>query len=99
MWLVWSEHSRDFRRDLIPTEFGDVMIVVYPIKERAGLLRISIDRKPEVPFFGPLFHGAVVSERALPGLVRATAVHASRANRALKRGYLSLYPLTQRTPH
>lgn len=41
----------------------------------------------QVPFFGPLFDGALVAHKVLPGLVRATAINASRA----KRSTLTLY--------
>lgn len=44
--IVWSEHTRDYRRGVIPTEFGDVLLVVYPLHN--GLFRVHIDRKPEV---------------------------------------------------
>lgn len=44
--VVWSEHYRPYRRGIIPTEFGDVVIVIYPLK--SGLFRIQIDRKAEV---------------------------------------------------
>ena len=46
--IIWSEHSRDYRRGIIPTEFGDVLIIIYPLTN--GLYRIHIDRKPEVKF-------------------------------------------------
>ena len=44
--VVWSEHKRDYRRGIIPTEFCDVLIVIYPLE--SGLFRVHIDRKPEV---------------------------------------------------
>ena len=44
--IIWSEHTRDYRRGIIPTEFGDVLIIIYPLHN--GLFRIHIDRKPEV---------------------------------------------------
>lgn len=47
--IVWSEHTRDYRRGIIPTEFGDVLIIIYPLP--SGLYRIHIDRKPEVRFW------------------------------------------------
>ncbi|XP_078515486.1 ral GTPase-activating protein subunit alpha-1 isoform X2 [Lissotriton helveticus] len=87
--IVWSEHSRDYRRGIIPTEFGDVLIVIYPMKNH--MLSIQILRKPEVPFFGPLFDGAIVNERILPGLVRATAINASRALKSLIPLYQNFY--------
>ncbi|KAK3890821.1 hypothetical protein Pcinc_005247 [Petrolisthes cinctipes] len=83
--IVWSEHTRDYRRGIIPTEFCDVLIVIYPLPNR--LYRIQISTKPDVPFFGPLFDGALVGHKVLPGLVRATAINASRA----KRSRLTLY--------
>ena len=43
---MWSEHSRDFRRGIINTEFADVLIVIYPLKN--DLYRIQIDRNPKV---------------------------------------------------
>ncbi len=44
--IVWSEHTRDYRRGIIPTEFGDVLIIIYPLHNR--LYKIHIDRKPVV---------------------------------------------------
>jgi hypothetical protein len=79
--VVWSEHWRDYRRDILPTEFCDVLIVIYPL--RNNLFRIQISRKPEVPYFGPLFNEMIVDGRVLPGLVRATAINASRAKRSM----------------
>ncbi|XP_077967933.1 ral GTPase-activating protein subunit alpha-1-like isoform X7 [Styela clava] len=83
--IVWSEHSRDYRRGIIPTEFGDVLIIIYPMKHM--LYRIQIKKKDEVPYFGPLFDGAIVNARVLPVLVRETAINAGRA----KRSQISLY--------
>ncbi|CAN8000270.1 unnamed protein product [Ixodes hexagonus] len=80
--IVWSEHTRDYRRGIIPTEFCDVLIVIYPLGN--WLYRIQINPKPEVPFFGPLFDGAIVDHIVLPRLVRATAINAGRAVNSLK---------------
>ncbi|XP_061649724.1 ral GTPase-activating protein subunit alpha-1 isoform X5 [Phyllopteryx taeniolatus] len=88
--IVWSEHSRDYRRGIIPTEFGDVLIVIYPMKNH--MYSIHILKKPEVPFFGPLFDGAIVDMKILPTMVRATAVNASRALKSLIPLYQNLYP-------
>lgn len=44
--IVWSEHSRDYRRGIIPTEFGDVLIIIYPMKNH--MYSIQIIKKPEV---------------------------------------------------
>lgn len=44
--IVWSEHDRDYRRDIIPTEFCDVLITIYPIGNH--LNRVTVNCKPEV---------------------------------------------------
>ena len=41
---------------------------------------LQVIRKPEVPFFGPLYNEMIVDHGVLPGLVRATAVNASRSD-------------------
>ncbi|XP_042356245.1 ral GTPase-activating protein subunit alpha-1 isoform X5 [Plectropomus leopardus] len=87
--IVWSEHSRDYRRGIIPTEFGDVLIVIYPMKNH--MYSIHILKKPEVPFFGPLFDGAIVDMNILPTMVRATAINASRALKSLIPLYQNFY--------
>ncbi|XP_064622191.1 ral GTPase-activating protein subunit alpha-1-like isoform X2 [Lineus longissimus] len=87
--IIWSEHDRDYRRGMLPTEFGDVLIIIYPLIN--GLFRIQINRKPEVPYFGPLFDGAIVGHLVLPGLVRATAINASRMKRSQLPYYQSFY--------
>ncbi|XP_053681027.1 probable Rho GTPase-activating protein CG5521 [Anopheles nili] len=83
--IVWSEHNRDYRRDILPTEFCDVLIVIYPLK--SGLFRVTVNKKPDVPWFGPLSDEMVVGGACLASLVRASAINASRA----KRSSLSLY--------
>ncbi|MBZ3890579.1 Ral GTPase-activating protein subunit alpha-2 [Sciurus carolinensis] len=87
--IVWSEHSRDYRRGIIPTAFGDVSIIIYPMKNH--MFFIAITKKPEVPFFGPLFDGAIVSGKLLPSLICATCINASRAVKCLIPLYQSLY--------
>lgn len=107
--IVWSEHGRDYRRGILPTEFCDVLLIIYPLQlareasannsssasssssGTTGLYRVQISRKPDVPYFGPLFNEAVVDGRVLPGLVRATAVNASRAKRSMLPHYQTHY--------
>ncbi|KAI6072051.1 Ral GTPase-activating protein subunit alpha-2 isoform X3 [Aix galericulata] len=88
--IVWSEHTRNYRRGIIPTDFGDVLIVIYPMKNH--MFFIEIMKKPEVPFFGPLFDGAIVTAKLLPSLICATCINASRAVKSLIPLYQSLYP-------
>uniref|UniRef100_A0A4W5PS12 Ral GTPase activating protein catalytic subunit alpha 2 n=1 Tax=Hucho hucho TaxID=62062 RepID=A0A4W5PS12_9TELE len=87
--IVWSEHSRDYRRGIIPTDFGDVLIIVYPMKNHTFFIQIM--KKPQVPFFGPLFNGAIVTGMLLPSLVRATCINASRAVKSRLTLYQSFY--------
>ncbi|NXD42344.1 RGPA2 protein, partial [Copsychus sechellarum] len=87
--IVWSEHTRNYRRGIIPTDFGDVLIVIYPMKNH--MFFIEILKKPEVPFFGPLFDGAIVTARLLPSLICATCINASRAVKSLIPLYQSFY--------
>ncbi|XP_064187479.1 ral GTPase-activating protein subunit alpha-2 isoform X2 [Anguilla rostrata] len=87
--IVWSEHGRDYRRGIIPTDFGDVLITVYPMKNH--MFFIQIMKKPQVPFFGPLFNGAIVTGTLLPSLVRATCINASRAVKSRLTLYQSFY--------
>jgi len=87
--IVWSHHWRDYRRGILPTEFCDVLIVIYPLKSK--LFRIQVSRKPEVPFFGPLYNEMIVDKAVLSGLVRATAINASRAKRSMMSYYQTYY--------
>uniref|UniRef100_A0A672J9X0 Rap-GAP domain-containing protein n=1 Tax=Salarias fasciatus TaxID=181472 RepID=A0A672J9X0_SALFA len=87
--IVWSEHTRDYRRGIIPTDFGDVLIVIYPMKNHMYFIQIM--KKPQVPFFGPLFNGAIVTGTLLPSLVRATCINASRAVKSRLTLYQSFY--------
>ncbi|XP_067336151.1 ral GTPase-activating protein subunit alpha-2 isoform X3 [Channa argus] len=43
--IVWSEHTRDYRRGIIPTDFGDVLIIIYPMKNQ--MFFIQIMKKPQ----------------------------------------------------
>ncbi|XP_071327189.1 ral GTPase-activating protein subunit alpha-2 isoform X4 [Trachinotus anak] len=87
--IVWSEHTRDYRRGIIPTDFGDVLIIIYPMKNH--MYFIQIVKKPQVPFFGPLFNGAIITGTLLPSLVRATCINASRAVKSRLTLYQSFY--------
>ncbi|XP_041105403.1 ral GTPase-activating protein subunit alpha-2-like isoform X1 [Polyodon spathula] len=87
--IVWSEHTRDYRRGIIPTDFGDVLIIIYPMKNH--MFFIQIMKKPQIPFFGPLFDGAIVTGTLLPSLVRATCINASRVVKSRLTLYQSFY--------
>ena len=51
----------------------------------------QVSRKGNVPFFGPLFNEIIVEKKTLPGLVRATAINASRAKRSMLPHFQSYY--------
>lgn len=46
----------------------------------------------KVGLFGPIVENAILTANVLPGLVRATAINASRAVQATKPGYRHPYP-------
>ncbi|XP_060517842.1 probable Rho GTPase-activating protein CG5521 isoform X2 [Cylas formicarius] len=87
--IVWSEHNRDYRRDIIPTEFCDVLITIYPLGN--NLNRVTVNCKEDVPQFGVVFNEAVVESNILAALVRTTAVCASRAKRTTYKFYQQFY--------
>ncbi|XP_057662756.1 ral GTPase-activating protein subunit alpha-1 [Diorhabda carinulata] len=87
--IVWCEHNRDYRRDIIPTEFCDILITIYPLQ--GNFNRVTINLKSDVPHFGVLFDEAIVETSVLAGLVRTTAICASRAKRLTYQHYQQYY--------
>lgn len=53
--VVWTEHTKTYRRELIATRFCDVLIVLYPIYP--ALIRVHIETQDQNLQFGPLFDG------------------------------------------
>ena len=45
--IVWTEHWRDYRRGIIPTEFCDVLIVIYPLNNNLYRIQVSEPRPQE----------------------------------------------------
>jgi hypothetical protein len=81
--IIWSEQDKLYSPELLPTKFGDVSIVLYPMTN--GLFRVQMRFKAMLPrLVGPLFDGAVVDAASLPHLVRATAINADRLLRLQK---------------
>ncbi|KPI92408.1 Ral GTPase-activating protein subunit alpha-2 [Papilio xuthus] len=78
--VVWSEHWRPYKRDTLPTQFCDVLITLYPLP--GGLLRCTVNRKPDVSVFGPLWEECVVRVSCGAALVRGAAFAGGRAVRA-----------------
>ncbi|CAD5210290.1 unnamed protein product [Bursaphelenchus xylophilus] len=77
--VIWTEHNRPYRRDVIATRFCDVMIVLQPVSVNLVKVRVEVQH-PDIQF-GPLFDGAQVHIRQLPELVRETVINASRIYR------------------
>ncbi|CAH2094532.1 unnamed protein product [Euphydryas editha] len=78
--VVWSEHWRPYKRDTLPTQFCDVLIVLYPLP--GGLLRCTVSRKPDVAVFGPLWEECIIRVGCSAALVRGAAFAGGRAVRA-----------------
>ncbi|XP_026489607.2 probable Rho GTPase-activating protein CG5521 isoform X1 [Vanessa tameamea] len=78
--VVWSEHWRPYKRDTLPTQFCDVLIVLYPLP--GGLLRCTVSRKPDVAVFGPLWEECIIRVSCCAALVRGAAFAGGRAVRA-----------------
>lgn len=58
--IVWSEHTRDYRPGIIPTDFGDVLIVIYPMKNH--MFFIQIVKKPQVSSFWIILRTLCITE-------------------------------------
>ncbi|KAL0869252.1 hypothetical protein ABMA27_007522 [Loxostege sticticalis] len=87
--VVWSEHWRPYKRDTLPTQFCDVLIVLYPLP--GGLLRCTVSRKPDVNVFGPLWEECIIRVGCAAALVRGAAFSGGRAVRATMPLYQHAY--------
>jgi Ral GTPase-activating protein subunit alpha len=83
--IVWNEHGRPYRPATITSQFNDVHIIIDPLP--TNLYQVRIVAKEEVPSFGPLRTGMVVSMDLLPQLVRQTAIAANHAVRSTADAY------------
>ncbi|KAJ7338337.1 hypothetical protein JRQ81_011317, partial [Phrynocephalus forsythii] len=59
--VVWSEHTRNYRRGIIQTDFGDVLIIIYPMKNH--MFFIEIMKKPKVFDFQSQFGSMLVHKK------------------------------------
>lgn len=76
--IVWSEHFRDYKRDFIRGDFGNVAIVVHPLSDGRFSLKIWTSNHV-VPFpIGPCVHQMIVPATFLGHLVRSSVIHAYR---------------------
>ncbi|KAL9648269.1 hypothetical protein ABK040_013888 [Willaertia magna] len=91
--IIWSEHTRDYYRNTIISQFNFVHIVLYPlVKSMHGLLRVDVMVKDRsYPVFGPVLDGMILSEKIVGSLIRQTAVNGSRISRAKSTGITRPY--------
>jgi hypothetical protein len=75
--IVWCELGKEYDPTTITSQFNQAHIIVYPLL--TGLFRVDVICRKDMPWFGPLRHSVVVCKKALPSLVRATAVQAMHA--------------------
>lgn len=63
---MWSEHNRDYRRDIIPTEFCDILITIYPLGN--NLNRVTVNCKADVSngWFGRGFTYSILLKFQVP---------------------------------
>ncbi|KAJ3452350.1 tuberin [Anaeramoeba flamelloides] len=82
--IIWCEDSKEYDTKIIISKNNYVHIIIYPLPN--GLFRFQINSKPEIPLFGLLIDGMIVTKQVLPFLVRQTATMATRfSNRARMR--------------
>ncbi|KAG9294631.1 hypothetical protein G9A89_008110 [Geosiphon pyriformis] len=74
--IIWNENYREYQRNTIGGDFGNVQIVITPLPNE--MFSIDLSRDQKIPLFGPLLNGMVVSRNVLGTLVRMTAVQAFR---------------------
>ncbi|KAK9718834.1 hypothetical protein K7432_005190 [Basidiobolus ranarum] len=74
--IVWNEHHREYRRNTIGGDFGNVQIIITPSTN--GLYSVDVYRDSEILLFGPVLDGMVLPGSILAPLVRMTALNAAR---------------------
>ncbi|EFC50362.1 rap/ran GTPase-activating protein [Naegleria gruberi] len=91
--IIWSEHTRDYYRNTIISQFNFVHIVLYPLnRNHKGLLRVDVMVKERTyPVFGPVLDGMILSEKVAGALIRMTALNGSRISRSKSTGIMRPY--------
>jgi hypothetical protein len=72
--IVWCESGQEYDPATITSQFNQAHIIIYPLD--LGLFRVETKWRSDLAWFGPLRWPVVVKKRALPSLVRATAIAA-----------------------
>lgn len=71
--IVYSDSSTPYKHDTLKGQFNFVNIVISPLDKDYYL--VEIQKKREVPSFGPIISSQIVSENALISLVRQCALN------------------------
>jgi hypothetical protein len=74
----------EYDASVLPSHFNHVQIVVRALDR--GYYRVTVQKKPEVPEFGPVFGTAILDSGALGSLVRECAVQGDIACRVMHKG-------------
>ncbi|KAJ3446190.1 tuberin [Anaeramoeba flamelloides] len=73
--IIWCEDDQEYDPKTIVTKFNYAHIIIYPLPN--GLFRLQIHSKADVPLFGLLIDGMIVTKQVLPFVVRQTATMAT----------------------
>ncbi|KAH0795608.1 putative Rap/Ran GTPase-activating protein [Histomonas meleagridis] len=80
--IIWCENTKEYNHQIITSQFNNVHIIIYPLK--TCLFRISVKKKDDAFWVGPLSDQMIVSKKVLPVLVRQTVICAMNAYYATK---------------
>jgi hypothetical protein len=85
--IVYSDYGHPFDVNTITGQFNIIHIVIYPLEEGFNRVEVKLkqDSNMSLPAFGPLTQAQIVSDHALSGMVRLTAMHADMAARAWRK--------------
>ena len=82
--VIYSEDSFEYDPTTITSQFNHAHIIIYPLSNRRYC--VQVHQKPAVKWFGTLRGVSVVSEEALPMLVRFSAIFADNSSRVSTSG-------------
>ncbi|OHS95653.1 hypothetical protein TRFO_38223 [Tritrichomonas foetus] len=72
--IIWSEKEINYNTYTTTSQFNQAHIIIYPLN--TALFRVDVKYKNTMKWFGPLRGSTIVSKKALPSLVRQTAIGA-----------------------
>ncbi|KAH0792391.1 Rap/ran-GAP family protein [Histomonas meleagridis] len=74
--IIYCDSSHSYDTSTISSPFGMIKFIIYPLP--TGLFHVDVYKQEElsIDWFGPLHCSAIVSKKALPSLVRTSAIKA-----------------------